>query len=53
MATWVQIADRLRLTAPGARSLSARTASLERSDPAFRNHLDALELRITQLKTRV
>ncbi|MHB0972588.1 MAG: transposase [Thermoanaerobaculia bacterium] len=52
-ATYAAIAEWLSMTSPGARSLVARAARIEASDPQFKQQIEALELRITELKTRV
>jgi Transposase and inactivated derivatives len=53
VATFAAIADRLGITSPGARSLVARAFRLEASAREFRQHIDALRLRISELKTRI
>jgi hypothetical protein len=53
VASYSMIADRLALTASGARGLVARAGMLETNDPQFATHLRAVELRITEFKKRV
>jgi REP element-mobilizing transposase RayT len=53
VATYATIAERLTLTTPGARSLVARATRLEAADRQFRKQLETLQLRISELKTRV
>jgi REP element-mobilizing transposase RayT len=53
IATFAAIGEILDLSAPGARSLFSRAATLHDTDRSFRRVVDAFRLKISELKTRV